>query len=136
MPGSGAKRGVGQARSHSEVADVEVPYFWPECKKQKRGNVRAALAQAIEAAEVNGKGRVPVAFICDDRKEPFVAMREADFFDFVRDWWAGTHPPCGCLVGKPAHEWMRALERGELEASCAAVGDVVRMAINEERDES
>lgn len=77
----GAKRGIGQARSSSEVADVEVPLIWPECKHGKLPNVRAALAQAIEAAAKSG--RIPVAVIRDNQREPFVVLRFGDFLHVI-----------------------------------------------------
>jgi hypothetical protein len=87
MPGADCKRGIGQARRGSEVADCEVPRFWVESKHGKRPNPRAALAQAIEACEANGNGKTPIAVIRDDRKEPFVCMRLEDFLAFVGEWW-------------------------------------------------
>lgn len=76
-----AKRGIGQARSSSEVADVEVPLIWPECKHGKLPNVRAALAQAIEAAAKSG--RIPVAVIRDNARDPFVVLRFGDFLHLL-----------------------------------------------------
>jgi hypothetical protein len=88
MPGADCKRGIGQARRGSEVADCEVPRFFVESKHGKRPNPRAALAQCIEAAEANGNGKTPIAVIRDDRKEAFVCMRLDDFLGFVEEWWA------------------------------------------------
>ena len=84
MPGAEVKRGL-QSRSGEDAADVEVPYFWPESKRGKKPNVRAALAQATEAAP---KGRTPIAVIRDDRSEAFVVMSLEDFGELVREWWA------------------------------------------------
>jgi hypothetical protein len=92
MPGADCKRGIGQARRGSEVADCEVPRFFVESKHGKRPNPRAALAQCIEASEANGNGKTPIAVIRDDRKEPFVCMRLDDFLGFVSEWWGATRP--------------------------------------------
>ncbi len=85
MPGAEVRRGL-QYRSGDEVADVDCPVFWPELKRGKKPNVRAALRQARAAVP---KGRVPVAVIRDDRQEPFVALLLDDFLDLVGEWWAG-----------------------------------------------
>ena len=85
MPGAEIRRGL-QCRGGQEVADVDCPVFWPEAKRGKKPNVRAALAQALAAAP---KGRVPLAVIRDDRQEPFVALRLDDFLDMVGEWWLG-----------------------------------------------
>lgn len=80
MPGVSVRRGW-QSRSGSDAPDVEVPKWWVECKSGKMPNPRAALRQAVEATD----GRTPVAVIKDDRQEPFVAMRLADFLELVRE---------------------------------------------------
>lgn len=87
MPGADCKRGIGQARRGSEVADCEVPRFWVESKHGKRPNPRAAYAQACADAEENGRGKIPIAVIRDDRKEPFVVIGLDDFLRFVGEWW-------------------------------------------------
>ncbi|MBN1632136.1 MAG: hypothetical protein JW990_20455 [Thermoleophilia bacterium] len=87
MPGAEIRRGL-QYRCGEEVADVDCPVFWPELKRGKKPNVRAALRQALAAAP---KGRVPVAVIRDDRQEPFVALLLEDFLDFVAEWWLGRN---------------------------------------------
>lgn len=80
MPGADVRRGLGQTRSGSDCADVETPRFWVECKRRKRGNVRAALAQASEAAV---GGRAPLAILKDDRKPAIASMYLDDWHDFV-----------------------------------------------------
>ncbi len=77
------RRGL-QARGGDEVPDVDVPYFWIECKHHKKTNIKAALRQAIEDAP---KGRVPIAICKDNRCDPTVTMQLDDFLDFVREWW-------------------------------------------------
>ncbi|HYF56281.1 MAG TPA: restriction endonuclease [Salinarimonas sp.] len=73
-----AKRGIGQARSAGEVADVEgVPGIWVECKRGKRTHPREALEQAIEAG--GHTGRMPVAICKDDRGPVTATMLLGDF---------------------------------------------------------
>ena len=83
MPGATVRRGL-QARSGEEVPDVDCPVFWPELKRGKKPNVRAALRQAQDAAP---EGRIPLAVIRDDRAKAFVALSLDDFLEFVREWW-------------------------------------------------
>ena len=86
-----AKRGIGQARSASEVPDVDLAGFWIEAKRHKRTNPRAALAQAIEASE--GTARIPVA-VCRDNgtheDDATVTMRLVDWLDVVA-YYEGAH---------------------------------------------
>ena len=82
-----AKRGIGQARSASEVPDVDLAGFWIEAKRHKRTNPRAALAQAIEASAHTG--RTPVA-VCRDNgmheDDALVAMRLVDWMAMLAYW--------------------------------------------------
>ena len=87
MPGAEVRRGL-QCRGGEEVADIDCPVFWPELKRGKKPNVRAALRQASEAAP---KGRVPLAVIRDDRAEAFVALSLEDFLELVGQWWEGRN---------------------------------------------
>jgi hypothetical protein len=90
-----AKRGIGQARSASEVPDVDLAGFWIECKRHKRTNPRAALAQAIEASE--GTTRMPVA-VCRDNgtheDDAMVTMRLVDWLRIVAEWEGVGHRYC------------------------------------------
>lgn len=70
-----AKRGIGQARSAGEVADVQGTPFWPECKRGNSATVDAALAQALAASD----GRVPVAVVRKDKKRATATMYLDDF---------------------------------------------------------
>lgn len=73
-----AKRGIGQTRSGgAEVSDVDIPIFHIEAKRHKRCNIKAALKQAIEDANINGK--IPVAITKDDREEILCTMRLDDW---------------------------------------------------------
>ena len=79
------RRGL-QSRGE-DVADVDCPIFWPELKRGKQPNIRAALAQAIEAAP---KGRIPIAVCKDDRRDATVTLLLDDFLELVREWWSYT----------------------------------------------
>lgn len=83
MPGAEVRRGL-QSRSGEEVPDVDCPVFWPEAKRGRQPNVRAALRQAEASAP---KGRIPLAVIRDDRAEPFVVLGLDDFLELVAEWW-------------------------------------------------
>lgn len=83
MPTAEVRRGL-QSRSGDEVADVDCPVFWPELKRGKKPNIRAALKQAIDAAP---KGRIPIAVVRDDRAEAIVTLLLDDFLDLVTEWW-------------------------------------------------
>lgn len=76
-----AKRGIGQTRTGgSEVSDVDMPIIHVEAKRHKRCNIKAALRQAIEDANVNGK--IPVAITKDDRADILCTMRLEDWIHF------------------------------------------------------
>lgn len=83
-----AKRGIGQARSASEVPDVDLPGWWVEAKRHQRTNPKAALAQAIADTTAHGGGRVPVA-VCRDNgtslEEATVTLRLSDWVQLVKD---------------------------------------------------
>jgi hypothetical protein len=85
MPGAEVRRGL-QCRSGEEVPDVDCPVLWPEAKRGRQPNVRAALRQAEASAP---EGRIPIAVIRDDRAEPFVALSLEDFLELLREWWEG-----------------------------------------------
>ena len=80
-----AKRGIGQTRcGGSEVSDVDMPIVHIEAKRHKRCNIKAALKQAIEDANVNGK--IPVAITRDDRAEILVTMRLDDWIEMFNSF--------------------------------------------------
>ena len=78
-----AKRGLGQARSASEVADVQVEGFWVECKVGGPARYpRKALEQAEVAwtyfavrDDVGRQIRQCVAICKQDRREPTATWR-------------------------------------------------------------
>ena len=78
----GARRGL-QYQDGEGCPDVTGTPFHVECKRGKKPNPRAALAQSINDAN---KGKVPIVVIRDDRADPFVVLRWDDFLDFVREW--------------------------------------------------
>jgi hypothetical protein len=82
MGGAEVKRGL-QGRGGSEAPDVDCPHFWVETKRGRRPNPRKALEQA----ERDTDGRVPIAIIRDDYGEAFVVLRLSQFLQMVREWW-------------------------------------------------
>jgi hypothetical protein len=68
----GARRGIGQARSASEVPDVDGTPYWVECKRMKKCNIKAAIRQAQAATD----GR-PILVVTKDDFGP-VTVTTAD----------------------------------------------------------
>ena len=58
-----------------------MPLVHIEAKRHKRCNIKAALEQAINDCQANGK--IPVAVTKDDRKEILVTMRLDDWLPFL-----------------------------------------------------
>ena len=79
------RRGL-QFRDGAECPDVIAPALWIECKRGKRTNPRAALAQAKEASL--SKGVWPVAVCKDDKEDAVVTISLEDFLDLLREWWS------------------------------------------------
>jgi hypothetical protein len=81
------KRGLGQARTSGEVADVEAPGIWVECKNHQRANYYQALQQAVrDEALHRGPYKVPVAVIKETGREQVVCLRFDDFLSMYRVW--------------------------------------------------
>lgn len=78
------RRGLGQARNGSEVADVDCPFFWIECKRGKKCDPKGALRQADVASK--NDDRVPVAVTKEDFADPMVTMYLEDFLELLGDW--------------------------------------------------
>jgi len=85
MPGADIKRGLGQCRAGSDVPDVVTPWFWVECKRGKKTNIKAALRQAEAAC--GDRPLYCIAVTRDDRDDAMVTMRFDDFLEIVRDLW-------------------------------------------------
>jgi Holliday junction resolvase len=107
------KRGIGQARSAHEVADVDgVPEYWIECKHGKNTAPKRALKQAEKALEASRlKGKVPIAVCKDDRERPTVTMYLDHFLNL-----AYPQPSVAEFVKIAAKA-----EQGRYEASAEAV---------------
>ena len=76
-----AARGIGQARSGSEVPDVQGTPFWVEAKHRKRQCALAALQQAERARRPGYVAALAVIKI--DREKPYVAMWLDEFLDIL-----------------------------------------------------
>lgn len=89
-----ARRGIGQARSASEVADVQVSGWWVECKHQINPRPLQALEQARMACLASKHPELrPVAICKPNRRTPtatwvewlegFPIIVTADFADWL-----------------------------------------------------
>jgi hypothetical protein len=79
------KRGLGQAR-HAELPDVVgcEPY-WIECKRMKKCDIQAALAQASgDSSKQGGPYSVPVAVTKNDGGPIIVSMHWDDWVNLIR----------------------------------------------------
>jgi len=85
FPQEGVKRGFQTRFGGKEEADVVVPHFHLEAKRQKQPNIRAALRQAV--ADSQG-GKVPIAITKGDRDPDIVSMRLEDWMALVAEWWS------------------------------------------------
>tara|TARA_B100000029_G_scaffold511787_1_gene606734 strand:- start:1672 stop:2025 length:354 start_codon:yes stop_codon:yes gene_type:complete len=82
-----AKRGLAQTRGGgAEVSDVEIEYIHIEAKNHKRCNIKAALEQAINDSEANGK--IPVAITKDLRKPILCTMLLDDWIKLFNSYVA------------------------------------------------
>lgn len=82
-----AKRGLAQTRGGgAEVSDVDIQYIHIEAKNHKRCNIKAALEQAINDCEANGK--IPVAVTKDLRKPVLCTMLLDDWLKFFNSYVA------------------------------------------------
>lgn len=77
-----ARRGIGQARSASEVSDVDGVPWWVECKHRKRVNVRGAYRQAVAARAACARAATtgPVLVVARDNAECDLAVLELGVF--------------------------------------------------------
>ena len=79
--GFDAKRGW-QCRSGDDAPDVDIPYWWVECKHHRKVPWRAAYKQACESRD----SRAPIAVCKDDKADAVVIMGARDFFELVEEW--------------------------------------------------
>jgi hypothetical protein len=82
-----AKRGIGQERAGSEIADVTgVPRFWVQTKHGKFVSIRDALIQAEAELRESGRiDRVPLAIVRFDGESDIASMRLGDFLLLVAE---------------------------------------------------
>lgn len=83
--GVDARRGLQARGGDTEAADVEVPGVpvHVECKRGKRTRIKAALAQAVEAAPPD---TWPVAITRDDREDALATLRLEDLLELLGEW--------------------------------------------------
>ena len=99
MPGDPTIRRGLQYRDGAEAPDVETQFFHVECKRGRKPNPRAALAQAERDCDPN---RRPIAIIKDDRCKPFVVMSFELFSELVRlTGIGGAYDRDGCRTSEP-----------------------------------
>lgn len=78
-----AQRSYHQSRDGGDEADLEnTGPLWVEVKRQKRPNIHAALAQAIEESE--GTGRFPCVLSRREREPWNITMRLEDLAEWIR----------------------------------------------------
>lgn len=82
----GAKRGIGQARSSSEVADVDgIEHFWVECKRRSTPvEIKKAMEQAIKAK--GSLDRMPLVVSKEDNEKALATLLWSDFLVILSDW--------------------------------------------------
>lgn len=78
------KRGIGQARSSSEVPDVDIPGLWIECKHHIKVDVDAAMRQALEASATHGGNRT-VAVVYRHNRSPIRARVHTEVCPLATD---------------------------------------------------
>lgn len=92
------RRGIGQERSGSEIADVDgVPQFWVQTKFGKFISIRDAIVQgeeelALSNARAITKGSVPdprwvLAITRFNGERDLATMRLDDFESLLTEWW-------------------------------------------------
>jgi len=86
-----AKRGIGQTRAASEVADIDGVPFWVEAKhwkKTTRGNLTKAMAQAKTA---NNTGKPCVVIAKENCSRDIVVVVETEWFMRLGPWCDDTY---------------------------------------------
>jgi hypothetical protein len=84
-----AKRGIGQARSASEVSDVEGTAFWVEAKHHRKPNVHDAYTQAAAATD----GRPILVVTKETNGDVLATMRLDDFCALTAPLFAQPKDP-------------------------------------------
>ena len=97
-----AKRGLGQARSASEVPDVDLLGWWIECKRHKKCDREAAWRQAVEAAV--GSERIPIAICKDDHGRPTATWSAPVLVDHRHE--SITRGTAGIIVTCELTDWI------------------------------
>jgi hypothetical protein len=86
-----AQRGLGQARfvkDQPRASDVEGTPWRVETKKGAATNIKGAMRQVIADGAAAKDPRPPLVVSMDDRAEPVVTMRLADFVELI---WKQQH---------------------------------------------
>ena len=90
-----AKRGYQARGGTKEAPDVDGTPFFIECKRGKKTNIKAALAQAdaachqvTETGTVKVDTRPPIAICKDDRQKATVTMYLEDFMELMRRFYS------------------------------------------------
>lgn len=83
----GAKRGIGQARSGSEVPDVDGTPFWVECKRRARIPFTKWMKQADLAATVHGNAKTPALVLREDAGKSYVVVDLDTFLRLCAQVW-------------------------------------------------
>lgn len=82
-----ARRGLSQTRDGNECADVEGTPFHVECKRGRKTNIKAAMAQALADIAANPlASTMPVIVTKDDHEDPLATMRLSDWLALVAEW--------------------------------------------------
>ena len=63
--------------------DVLADPLWIECKVGKRPPIIKGMDQAMEHCPI---GRIPTVVSKQDRQQPLVTLRWADFLDLLKEW--------------------------------------------------
>lgn len=81
-------RGLGQTRrGGAEVCDVcsdALPDLHIEAKRQKKCNIKAAMAQALN--DIQGTAKTPVVITKDDHGDILVTMQMDAWIDYFNAW--------------------------------------------------
>lgn len=82
--GDDCRRGLGQARTGADVADVEVPHLWVQTKHGARPDPINALHQAM--TDMGNRDLWPVAVCRRNRGVDTVTLTLTDFLVIFKAW--------------------------------------------------